>query len=280
LRWFYFALMGLTIMVGGSLGFNREYRDSEDGFKTQLYVIHRRLVTVKNSLIEFRKQHGRYPNNDEGLLALESLKAASLEFDDDIVEASRDGSYFQIVVGKSGLLSPWLVPYTYENRAGFPPKAFEFSPVNDDPRGHYSIRVDEGVFVYSVGAMINYRRYVALLWEMYSVRGLTLAVLLLWIVLFVRTPRKKPACSVAASVATLLGSAAALILATMVVIVPLGATTYMNYFTSFPRPKMLVVYTALLEKYRQAGVIKEDTFQKTMKALEEETAQITRQEGD
>lgn len=204
------------------------------------------------------------------------------KFDEEIVESSRFWGHgsFEFVLGKSGLLSPWLVPYTYENRAGFPAKAFEFSPVNDDPSGHYSIRVDEGVFVYSVGAMIFYRRYVTLLWEMYSVRGLTLAVLLVLILLFAQTPRKKATEGLAISVARLIGGTAAVILSAMVVLVPLASTSYMTYFGTLPRPKMLDVYTALLEKYRQAGVIKEDTFQKTMKALEEETEQLIGRKGD
>ena len=47
----------------------------------------------------------------------------------------------------AGILSPWGLLYTFENRVGLDAAKFEGSPANRDSRGRYSIRVDGGVYL-------------------------------------------------------------------------------------------------------------------------------------
>ncbi|NLF29922.1 MAG: hypothetical protein GX591_03440 [Planctomycetes bacterium] len=58
---------------------------------------------------------------------------------------------------RGGVLEPSLVPYGYENRNGCAANAFTGSPVDGDVNGDYSVRVDSGIYVYSLGAMANVR---------------------------------------------------------------------------------------------------------------------------
>lgn len=56
--------------------------------------------------------------------------------------------------GPVGPIDRWsLMPYLYENRIGLEPSAFEGSVINKDVSQNYSMRVDDGIYVYSIAAM-------------------------------------------------------------------------------------------------------------------------------
>lgn len=51
------------------------------------------------------------------------------------------------------IFSPWQLPYGYENRRGLDASLFDGSPV-DDGDDRYALKVDEGIYVYSVAGQL------------------------------------------------------------------------------------------------------------------------------
>jgi len=63
------------------------------------------------------------------------------------------------VLTPGGVVSPWHIPYVYENRNGLDAALFADSPANDDGRRRYSVEVDDGIYVYSVGGQSYAEEY-------------------------------------------------------------------------------------------------------------------------
>ena len=80
----------------------------------------------------------------------------------------------EIVVGKreavlmfrDGLVcSPWGIPYVYENGADQPSGVYGASPAKFDSRGRYSVKVDDGVYIWSVGGQSMAQELSVMEWQ-------------------------------------------------------------------------------------------------------------------
>ena len=292
-----------------------------------LQIIQEQLSDLKELLLDYRKCHGVYPTNDEGLAALDNFESrfkVPLRISSDaeaimyalannhfwemsqavsgavkhekgrFPKGPRDFSWalspdfltrpgkgepppvdVELAIGKngsvfvlaaSGVLSPRLLQFMYENRGGLDPAKFAFSPANNDPGRRYSVLVDEGVYVYSLDAQVCAETLDRLWWEDVSpvIVGLALlaAALVAAILLFAAGGRRM---AIAAMVApAVLGGFFGSI----------RSTCYaMDSLFSHRSPQMVVQQRDLLEKYRGAGVISEETYRKSLAAVEPVKAQ-------
>ena len=113
----------------------------------------------------------------------------------DVVEATlaideRDQIF---ILSPAGILSPWWLPYTYENRIGLDAAKFEGSSVDRDREGRYSIRVDEGIYVCAVDGMVWTAEVDGRWWEWNLPRflgGLLLLIAVIFLIASVIRSRK------------------------------------------------------------------------------------------
>lgn len=156
------------------------------------------LKYVADQLRSFKKKNGYYPSMKENMPVLfekpdydpdlakdiESIREGAKKDNTDIAEwmryirprpdgASKQNHYLTFMVqGFSGWGS---VPYLYENRTGLERKAFDKSPVTDGSEGFWVVKVDEGIYLYSLPAMylaerINSGRFITII--LWSVSGI------------------------------------------------------------------------------------------------------------
>lgn len=107
------------------------------------------LERVADLLRDHHERTGRYPTMEEGLESVPGLR-----------EATFTGEFKRLaptLESLPGVRTPQGVPYLYENRKSAPNAekgAFADSPARRDRKvGRYSERVDDGVFVTSIGLM-------------------------------------------------------------------------------------------------------------------------------
>ncbi|HUT56255.1 MAG TPA: hypothetical protein VNA25_00105 [Phycisphaerae bacterium] len=222
---------------------------------------------VREWLSEFRREHGRAPRNQEeleeagpGLL----LETPGIADPNDLIQ-------IELAIGKgdklfllspAGVLSPWQVPYVYENRKGLDPKLFADSPANRDPKGRYSVRVHDGIYVYSVGGELYVQDERQLWWERTRPRLVGVALLAAAVALAVFVVRGK-----------------AIVLGLLAVAGPgalgfaVGTGHYLTCYIMSPlfyrrNSQMVARQKELLGKYRDRGVITRATYDRAMSAIE------------
>ena len=257
------------------------------------------LLDIARHLKAYRAKNNRYPTNDEGLTVLSELKTRLIE----------EYSYLPVPMGKrpkgkgsvyygslggmcsfeGGILSSWFEPFIYENRNGLPENLFSDSPVNNDRWEFYSIRVDDGIYVYSLSAIAYYHDYVNALAKRSRTRlivwcllAIAFALLNIFIYLFIRL--KKPSNSQPAKLGfKLIKTIGGIIIILGAVLIGLKKPYTYNYketamcYDPVPnfdldlsrRPEIISQYNDLLDKYNQRGVINQVTYQKIKKALDD-----------
>ena len=213
-----------------------------------------------------RAIHGRPPGSAEelrefyGLLSPPSAGLPSGEVLE--LEAAIDGQDNLFLIAPSGVLSPWLLPYVYENRRGLPGSAFADSPVNRDPQRRYSVEVDDGIYLSSVGAELYAAEVDELWWADVRLRILgwvLIALAALPVVLLYRS-RLAMASAGAALALSATGGAG------------LGAMSHITcYIMSelFSRrdPRMVSRRIALLDRYHAAGILNDASYEKALLAV-------------
>jgi hypothetical protein len=111
-----------------------------------LHYFQDQSTVLKTMLQAYSKSHGRYPSNDEGLSPVaDIIKRTSNEHSPVILRRCR--------ITPSGVLSWWGEPLIYENRRGKSPSEFVWSKLDHDLKREYSRKVDDGIYIWSVGAM-------------------------------------------------------------------------------------------------------------------------------
>jgi hypothetical protein len=229
---------------------------------------------LRKDLDAFRQDEGRLPTAEE-LLGGEIWRA-SIGGD----AASGRGAA-EIVLAQNGavylledgiVLSPWLFPYVYENRAGLPAEAFRDSPAGIAGATDFSIRVDEGVFISSIGDLRMHEEWSAkertILNRIAAFLGV-LCVLGALLVIAWRRPaagRRRGPGGVTTAVVIVLSTLLSLFLQA-----GRRTTCYVcSFFGDWRRPESAAVQRALLEKYRDAGVIRPDTLARLLAAIEKD----------
>lgn len=292
-RYVYFLLICLSIILLEVIVFNNKYTYEPSWYKGHLSEIQKQLKEIKTELQEYNKNNSRYPTSDEGLSVLDDLKARLQEkypdksfekyiYDNiDTYGTMDEAPYKDIRFSKAGILDYWAMPYVYENRSEKNSSIFKDSPVNSDHLGSYSIKVDNDIYVYSVGAIRFYNEYNKIRIEKYSLIGLSLTLLIVFIVLY-RKARKKEEIKKENIFITIIRVS----LSTVAIIVAIAAGMFFgNPVTCYVmsrfdkreyRPEMISMYNNIIEKYFKSGVIKEETYNKMKKTMDEETKRINK----
>lgn len=159
--------------------------------------------------------------------------------------------------------SPWGVPYVYENRKGFAASVFAHSPANYDGRGLYSVKVDEGVYLWSAGGKVMADDLSALEWRELIPRllgGLLLsAAVAIGVWWAVRRQWRMGAAGVVGILVLVLGGSA------------YHAVHVIRVSILWPEfyrrdPAMFVLQQHFLTRYRDSGVITDATYQRALNA--------------
>jgi hypothetical protein len=172
------------------------------------------------------------------------------------IAIAADGTVFPITA--AGVLSPWLVPYVYENRRGVPPAAFDGSPVDGDWWGRYSLKVDDGVYVACVGGQARTQELNSsrLIGSAFLAAGLALLALAGW--------------GLRGGFHSRLGTGVALVLAAAggVGVTTIGTLCYavMGMFEGHSTD-IAARRVELLEKHRAGGAISDAAYQKALAAM-------------
>jgi hypothetical protein len=143
--------------------------------------------------------------------------------------------------------------------------------------------VDEGIYVYSTGVMLYYQDYARVMAErktahtiVWSIPILSFILLVIFSYLFIRSKRLTDEAPKQwlKYIKTVIG----ILLLVFSVIIGMKkhyayeVSCYMiisNYFNFLRRPEMISQYNTLLDKYRQRGVINDQTYQKIKQSLGE-----------
>ena len=217
---------------------------------------------------KYRMEHGHVPRSAD-----EFDQAGRHSWAGFVVDDRAEAVEFESAIGKNdslfilspaGILSPWRVPYVYENRNGLDPSLFADSPAHADGECRYSIRVDEGVYVSVVGGERHVERYNRAWWAHHSPSvwgiGLLAGALVSVVVLLLISWKL--------SLTGLLVGAASAACAALPGVAT-GASCYIMtpLFSRDPR-EMIALQKDLLQKYHGRGVISDATYQKAMAAIE------------
>lgn len=143
IRCIYLALGTAVIIAGLRLAYNPSADIDARLADSKIGITHAQLISIKHLLLEHKKSSGGYPKMSEGLLAVKAIVDAC---------GRGPGPLRRARVDSSGIITPFGEPFIYENRSGFDPTKFSDSSANFDRRGVYSIKVDNNVFVWSVGS--------------------------------------------------------------------------------------------------------------------------------
>lgn len=140
-RWFAVAA-GLVLGVG--LGFIqfKTTQHGANGDELGVLFFQRQAAVIASELREHGKLHGRYPYNDEGLSPVAGAVQRRMGAD----------RGHRVRIAPSGILSWWGDPLIYENRRGQSRHRFSWPVADSGPNAAYSYRVDDGVYVWSIGA--------------------------------------------------------------------------------------------------------------------------------
>ncbi len=222
------------------------------------------------ALSDFRRTHGRAPKNADEFRSAFLVLGSSLqpserdEYEPVEVEIAITSSDGVFMVSPAGLLSPLQIPYMYENRNGLDASLFADSPVGRDSDGRYSVHVDKGVYVYSVGGL-----HYAELIDKSRARRVRIALLL--------------AALLVASTALLIWAARVkggiIALAAMLGIGSLGyfasqvSCYVMSSLFRYRDPKIVVRQKELLEKQHASGIISDQTYERVLASLEPQKLQ-------
>ncbi len=222
------------------------------------------LENSRQAIRESRIRCGRVPQDAE------QFRDVVLRRYTFLMEETSDATEVEVAIGMSdnvfflspaGVLTPWMVPYVSENRAGLDASIFADSPANGDGQGQYSIRVDDGVYVYAIGGIGYARAYNEMWWEyriprIWGFGLLGMAAVCLSILVFL---------SWRAGLAAVGVGATGLVLA-----LPMTATSCYVVAPLFSQrsPEMITTQRRLLEKHHSKGVISDATYQKAISALD------------
>lgn len=265
-RYAYLLLSAIVLVVG--LG-KIEERDRSLQLRTlprKIAVTREQLSVIADLLRTYKTAHGSYPSNDQGLLVepLVSNSAYGLSASDRLVHCR---------AGNSGILTRFGDPFIYENRRGISSAKFAGSGATLDHARRYSVRVDDGIYVWSIGArracdMLAYwQPRLAISRIVMMVISLELVAVFVW-ASFVSARRNlvsgKQRCSLLVS----LLAGALLWFLTFLFAMPMFIKTCYESSINWPRkPELTAEYKSLLSKYNKRGIIRDSTYRKITQAM-------------
>lgn len=142
-RWFA-IISGLVLGIGLGIVAFQTTQCGANRDKMGLGFLHKQMVLIASELKQYEKLNKRYPNNDDSYFLLADAIEQRMKQGNGYLARSRVISH--------RILAWWGDPIIYENRRGLSPKKFDWSGVNNDPYNIYSFRVDNGIYLWSIGA--------------------------------------------------------------------------------------------------------------------------------
>jgi len=185
-------------------------------------------------------------------LELETVKRELAIGHDDVV----------FLIGPTGALSPWQMPYVYENRHDAAGTLFADSPADSYGAGHYSVKIDDGVYIWSVVAKNYSDEYWASWFKFVMIRCTGVGLLILAIGLTWWKVRGRA--RIPAVIGLVIGAAAG---ATPAVTRSIALCYVMTPIFGHHDPAMVSRRRALLDKYREAGAISVETYAKSVESM-------------
>jgi len=226
---------------------------------------------VRREIRTFRQEHGRLPRTNEELRQASRWyggreEATSVPADLQVravqweVAITDDGSPF--LINDSGVLTRLQLPFVYENRNGESGDAFADSPADDDVERLFSVKVDEGVFVWSADGKQLAGAIGPAPWHTLARQrwlGGFLIVAAIGCVWRLVPWGYRASAGSKLIVSVIVGAG---------VNIALTPSCYVMIFgTSVREPVQVSRRVELLERYRAAGAISDETYAKSMKAM-------------
>jgi len=254
--------------------------------KRELYE--RYFQHLRDSVREYRREHGHTPQTSDEVRKLvfgspysRYLEPGEVEPED--CPAGVEPVEWELALGHNDevffmspgvLLSHWQMPYVYENRNGADASVFADSPADNDPEGRFSIKVDKGVYIWSVSAkkdaeerIESYRQANRRLdrRQSFRVTQCVIGVMLLlasiawiwWQVPRVSKIRAAACLGISVIMVALLRRA------------PLESMTtcYIPSLILWRNPVAVSRRRELLDKYRAGGAISDETYRKSLESM-------------
>lgn len=276
-RYVYLLVAGIVVFIGLSAISTQDRSLYLRPVPRMLEDTRGQMSAIAGYLRKYNETNGHYPSNDQGLLVVKPLVKAcgGLSYEDSWNSDDRtDPALRWCRVRESGFLTRWGDPFIYENRRGMALSKFADSGATLDTKRHYSVRVDDGIYLWSLGAKGAYEEYS--LWRPLLTAATCLVGLVAFglVALFARDTviSRGRRTGVRARWTDGMGSAlAGLLLAVILPAIMLPATMATCYTggwgSRMRTPELTAQYKALLVKYRDRGIISTSACKKITNAM-------------
>jgi len=224
------------------------------------------LDLIKERLGEYHETTGRYPTTEEGLDVIPGLRA-----DLHRNEFSAARAFLNPI---PEVRTIYGIPYVYENRTGAPKGAYHDSPVRrpKDDKERYSRKVDQGIYVASLGLRQDSQRVFGRAW-LDALLLFTGGVIVFLAIAYIVARNRKAGdrvrginamimVGVAILLALLIGISGGGRFATPADMLPARLGSY--------RSDLLEEYLELMRRYSENGAIQPETYQQLAERLRAE----------
>lgn len=145
--------VGLILLAFGVRGFDRPVGILDPQIPLQgLHWNRQQMEYIAYFVTEYERTHGRYPTNDEGLSGIRDTMSRVQSGKEKSGSAPRWPGFAPGQLDDNCVKSYWAEPFIYENRRGLPARKFAGSMVDADKDHEYSVRVDDGIYIWCLAA--------------------------------------------------------------------------------------------------------------------------------
>ena len=268
MRYSYILLSAIVLLVGLA---KIEEQDRSLRLRNLPYMLadtRKQLSAIADLLRTYENAHGHYPANDQGLLVEPLVSSSDYGLSaNDMLPHCR--------AGNSGILTRFGDPFIYENRRGIGSAKFADSGATLDHARQYSIRVDDGVYVWSVGARQACDALAYWQPRLSAAKAMVILVSAAFVALFVwasvASARRQPGRSKRQDslLVSLLAGAALWFFTVLFAAPAFVKTCYEGSINWARKPELTAEYKSLLSKYNKRGVIRDSTYRKIIQAMAE-----------
>lgn len=255
-----FLMFSIAVLAAGLIWV--QARDRKLGLQRippLLSYNHKHLKAIAQHLRQYQKATGHYPSNDQGLLVVDNLVRDSTTY-----SATADYAKTRYLrASNSGIITLWGEPFIYENREGFPASAFADSEATRDTEQKYSIKVDNGVYVWSIAADQQYHKYKVWILRLRILFAAVIAASLILLATYIWYTWKATGGKFWRSILWSTAKAVLGLLAVTFLVFPIFVRTcYAMSTTRLRTPELTHDYITLITKYHNRGVISDKAYKK------------------
>jgi hypothetical protein len=268
--------IGLILLAFGVFGFDGRAGRILDPYPPLqgLSSNRQQMEWIAHFVKEYRVTNGRYPSNDEGLIVVtETIRRARAD-----EHRSTDGDtpkwpgFWPGQFDGISVTSLWNEPFIYENRRGLPARKFAGSMVDADKDREYSVRVDDGVYIWCLAAAkldgVHHSRLAKRTPVRASLIGLGALFVLAYLIPTVRSVDRSQRgfAGYRKALGALAGGVGVGALV-FIFLSPVFAHVSCYKMAIMHPPRLREDYEELITKYRDQGVISEKAYQKLLKSV-------------